>query len=251
MFIVAQCACATLNTKQHAYDIECNDTLLMGSPRPIEFEYVRCINDSKGHVHNIHSHDVYDVCYDCNMGVPEYVMHHLTSDEAINSERADNRTDDFRMCPVVTNIEGSISAMNGDYRKSGYDKGHMCPNNDRDYNAKSASQTFMMCNMAPQLHVVNAGLWKKTEELGHKYAEKYGEVVIVSGPIFYKDKPIVKLKDRVSVPHAFFKVFYANDACIDGYIIPNDKSEIKGRKGLNPFKADVSTIEACTNVDLR
>lgn len=189
----------------------------------------------------IHYHNGFVVCYNGDLGIPEYVTYTLTKEQAEESEKKSQRTNDFRQCPQIKYI-AKISATHNDYTKSGYDRGHLCPNNDRDYSLETASETFHMCNVAPQTHAINAGVWKKTEELGHKLAKKYGKIDITAGVIFY-DEPkrfTNANKNKIAIPDAFFKVYFHGEELVDAYIIPNKST---GLKGFNTYKTTLDEIQ--------
>ena len=49
------------------------------------------------------------------------------------------------------------------YWGTGYDHGHICASEDRQYDKLANTQTFYLSNMQPQRNVFNAGLWAKME----------------------------------------------------------------------------------------
>lgn len=51
-----------------------------------------------------------------------------------------------------------------DYSGSGFDRGHLCPSDDRCCSQELNDQTFYLSNMQPQVHGHNGGIWKKLEE---------------------------------------------------------------------------------------
>ena len=94
-----------------------------------------------------------------------------------------------------------------DYMQSGYDRGHMCPAADNRWDRQAMDECFLMTNMCPQDHGLNAGDWNEMEMQCRRWAKEYGEVYIVSGPILYRGKHATIGKEhRVTVPEAFFKV---------------------------------------------
>lgn len=93
------------------------------------------------------------------------------------------------------------------YAGSGYDRGHLAPNYAiaTRYGAAAQRETFLMSNITPQLHALNAGLWKELElKIATSYPARYGEVWVIVGPVF-EAKP-KKLRGAVAVPAAFFAI---------------------------------------------
>ena len=160
-----------------------------------------------------HNHETYEVWYDSENKNPAYVIWDLTNVDAIESDASNNRpSSSFATC-------GS-SAKHTDC--VGYDRGHMCPNNDRDWNVEAAKNTFRMCNVCPQSAALNRGIWKKYEKRGHEIAKKNGLVTIICGPI-YSSKTNVYLKGVIRIPDAFFKIFYYSNK-VECYVFGQDNS---------------------------
>ena len=61
-----------------------------------------------------------------------------------------------------------------DYAGTGYDRGHMCPSAHRTASEEANVATFVMTNMQPQLHTLNAGPWKSLETWERKLASTSG-----------------------------------------------------------------------------
>jgi DNA/RNA endonuclease G, NUC1 len=77
------------------------------------------------------------------------------------------------------------------YTGSGYDRGHMAPNYAIATRHDEAAQheTFLMSNIVPQRHGLNAGLWKRMEmEIATSWPARFGEVWVLAGPVF-GDRP--------------------------------------------------------------
>lgn len=93
------------------------------------------------------------------------------------------------------------------YSGSGYDRGHLAPNYAIATRHGKAAQreTFLMSNIAPQRHALNAGLWKELEvKIATSYPARYGEVWVITGPVFGVNPP--RLRGGVAVPEAFFLI---------------------------------------------
>lgn len=168
-----------------------------------------------------HNHYYYELQLDTVTHNPAWVKWTLTADEAIEAEAVDNRTNNFRKC----NVTATKSSIKADYNKTGFDRGHMCPNNDMDFSVDGASTTFFMCNMCPQTPALNRGIWKKYEEKGHKLAKKYGQVEIICGPTYDDFNSIAVIgKTGVYVPSGFYKVFIYNDV-IECYLFTQENKD--------------------------
>ncbi|MCF0197006.1 MAG: DNA/RNA non-specific endonuclease, partial [Bacteroidaceae bacterium] len=94
-----------------------------------------------------------------------------------------------------------------DYRGSGYDRGHMCPSADCKHTRQSQNDCFLLSNMCPQLHALNAGDWEQLERRCRQWATEYDSIFIVCGPILEKDVTYKRVGENgVTVPEQFYKV---------------------------------------------
>lgn len=94
-----------------------------------------------------------------------------------------------------------------DYTGSGYDRGHLAPNFAiaTHYGDEAQRETFLMSNITPQKHALNAGLWKELElKIATSYPARYQEVWVLTGPVFGANP--ARLNRGVLVPEAFFLI---------------------------------------------
>ncbi len=73
------------------------------------------------------------------------------------------------------------------YTGSGYDRGHLAPNYAiaTRHGEVAQRETFLMSNIIPQRHGLNAGLWKQLEmRVATSYPARFGEVWVLAGPVF-------------------------------------------------------------------
>lgn len=115
--------------------------------------------------------------YNRDHGTPNWVSWHL-SDEWIGDL---TRVDTFRPDPAVP--ADWYRVLQIDYFGSGFDRGHMTPNADRDNeNSIPINQaTFLMSNMVPQAPDNNQGPWAAMESYLRTLLPA-NELYIVSGP---------------------------------------------------------------------
>ena len=147
----------------------------------------------------------YVILFDTTTLVPEWVAYHLTKE---NLQGKANRKDNFR--PDLDLPEGKRSELE-DYKKSGFDRGHMAPAADFKRSDEAMSETFFLSNMAPQQPKLNRGIWSKLEDQVRSLAETHGSIWIFTGPLYLDslDHRIAPKEHigphNVAVPTHFFK----------------------------------------------
>ncbi len=94
-----------------------------------------------------------------------------------------------------------------DYRRSGYDRGHITPSGDMpDKNAQQ--QTFSLANMVPQTAALNRGVWEGIESAVRDLAIRQGELYVVTGPVFEGQELKSVGPNGVLVPSLAWKAVY-------------------------------------------
>ena len=141
----------------------------------------------------------YITSYDKTNKIPKWVAWHLTSDHTSGDQR---RLSNF----IVDDEVPFPRAELVDYKGSGYDRGHMCPAGDNKWGFEPMKESFYLTNICPQDNNLNCGDWNELEIACRDWANKYGDIYIVAGPILYKGKHKTIGPNKVTVPEAFFKV---------------------------------------------
>lgn len=125
--------------------------------------------------------DAFALSYNRDRGTANWVSWHLDQSWTGNLQRNDT----FRPDPAVPSDWYRVQPM--DYFGSGFDRGHMTPNADRD-NANSIplnQETFLMTNMIPQAPDNNQGPWANMEnDLRALFTDASGieqELYIIAG----------------------------------------------------------------------
>ncbi len=94
-----------------------------------------------------------------------------------------------------------------DYRRSGYDRGHMTPSGDMP-DDQAQQQSFSLANMVPQTPALNRGLWERIESAVRGLAVREGELYVVTGPAFQGQRLQSIGPDAVLVPTSTWKAVY-------------------------------------------
>lgn len=144
----------------------------------------------------------YTVSYNKTARQPNWVMWQLTGDHVISKKNG--VWNEYREDPdLPTEMQSTLE----DYASSGYDRGHMCPGGDCNWDDKGRDETFLLSNMCPQHPKLNRGDWKEIEQACRKWAKEYNNIYIICGPIFFKRQVHKTIgQNKIPVPEAFFKV---------------------------------------------
>lgn len=74
---------------------------------------------------------------------------------------------------------------NSDYKKSGYDRGHLAAAGNHKASQNSIDQTFYLSNMAPQVgEGFNRDSWNRLERYVRKLTKTYTNVYCCTGPLY-------------------------------------------------------------------
>lgn len=142
----------------------------------------------------------------------------------------------------------TTSASWKNYKRSGYDKGHLCPAGDRKFSLKAFDETFYTSNITPQKHKFNAGIWNKLEQKTRYWAKKYKHLYVVTGGVLDANPLKTIGKERVTVPHAFYKVlldYTKPEIKVIAFLIPHKES----KKPLSDFVISIDELEKITKLD--
>lgn len=175
----------------------------------------------------------YIVSYNKETKLPNWVAWHLTSDH-VNGDvkRPGNGWHEDMEVPMPR-------ANSSDYKGSGWTRGHMCPAGDNKWDKDAMYESFLYTNCCPQNANLNTGTWNQIEIASRRWAQKFGEIDIVCGPILFRQEHEVIGDNKIVVPEAFFKVI----ACLNedhpmgiGFICRNTDGNRKKDLYVNSIK---------------
>jgi endonuclease G len=185
-------------------------------------------------------HSYYALSYNEKYEQAEWVSYFLRSEnEGIGHFKRPRFTKD----PKVT----TKSAVSDNYKKSGYDRGHLCAAADMRFSKLAFDETFYTSNVAPQKHNFNDGIWKQLEEKSRYWATKYNGIYVVTGGILQKGLPTIGF-EKVAIPNYFYKILYCNyqgKNKMVAFLIPS----VKSKEPLYRFVVSVDSIEKMTGID--
>jgi endonuclease G len=185
-------------------------------------------------------HKYYTLSYNEKYEQAEWVTYELKKEYLKNG---DYKRPYFIEDPKVTT--GSADWRN--YKKSGYDKGHLCPAGDMEFDKNAYNDTFYTSNISPQKHDFNSGIWNRLEQKTRYWAGKYNDIYVVTGGILNdSDKKIGT--ENVAVPKYFYKIILTKSGKEHkaiAFLVPNEDSD----KSLYDFVVPIETLEKMTGID--
>lgn len=185
-------------------------------------------------------HEHYSLSYSEEHEQAEWTAYHLKKERLI---RVFPRLNNFKIDRLIPTGSSNLS----DYRKSGFDRGHLVPARDMSFSKSAMNESFYLSNISPQRKSFNRGVWRKLESLVRSWAIEYDDIYVISAGVLNTSNLTIGL-NKVTVPAFFYKVIlHYNDIDIKAiaFLIPNTKSA----KELSKFVCSVDHIEELTGID--
>ena len=122
---------------------------------------------------------------------------------------------EHRPAVFATEFRTAAQVSHHDYSGSGFDRGHMCPAYAMfsRFGEDGMQETFVMSNVIPQYHDLNAGEWEHLESAisgrdghGDGWAGSAGPLWIINGPVYQSRPAARQLRNRTWVPSSCFSV---------------------------------------------
>ena len=187
-------------------------------------------------------HEGYTVSYKSEYRIANWVAYELTATEA--KSKKTERSNKFVSDPQVK----GATAMNEDYTRSGYDRGHLAPAGDMKWSAKAMRESFYLSNICPQKPKLNRGIWKDLEEQCRLWALDNGSLLIVTGPVITGDMKRLG-KNKVAIPKSFYKVLcYYTEKGYKGIGFLFENRDYKDNS-LKSMVIPIDSVEKVTGID--
>ncbi|WP_221031234.1 DNA/RNA non-specific endonuclease [Actomonas aquatica] len=189
----------------------------------------------------------YLVGYDDNVGVARWAAYRVADISPLPTpaERPDRFDVDRR---TVARIDSDA------YTGTGYDRGHLAPNYAiaTRYGEPAQRETFLMSNIIPQLHRLNAGLWKQLEmEIATAYPARFSEIWVLCGPVL--GNPPARLpgsaRNRPAIPEACYMILVdESDGRVraQAFLFPSSPAD---SARLGDFLVTIDELEQRTGLD--
>lgn len=208
---------------------------------PVDFDKTAFNYLPTSTTHQLVQHTHFTLSYSEADEQAEWVAYQLARTEL---QSMAERDDNFREDPKV--LSGSASP--DDYRRSGYDRGHLAPAGDMGFSEDAMSESFYMSNMSPQDRAFNRGIWRTLEGQTRDWAAENGNLYVVTGGVLTEKIEVIGRKNKVSVPKYFYKVLLDlddPDVKAIAFLLPNEGSDAP----LSQFVISIDSLENRTGID--
>ncbi|WP_010182662.1 DNA/RNA non-specific endonuclease [Aquimarina agarilytica] len=204
------------------------------------------------------SRDQYALSYNNGRGTANWVSWHLSSAWLGSGRRCNCFSEDLQLPNTF------FKATDKSYRRSGFDRGHICPSGDRTGSNSENSNTFFTTNIAPQAADNNQKSWNDFENYLRSLVGNGNEIHIIAGVAGRGGVGKNGFRNtinsgNITVPDSFWKVALilpngANDITrvtadtrVIAINVPNDQGISTNWRS---FRTSINTIEDLTGYDL-
>ncbi len=201
----------------------------------------------------------FTLSYNDSKGMANWVSWHLSRAWKGAEARCDCFTQD------ATLPSGYYRASTSNYTGTGFDRGHLCPSDDRDSLAADNAATFLMTNITPQAPNMNQQTWGDLEEYCRNLIYRGNEMYIIAGGYGNGGSgssggtTTTIASGNISVPSHFWKIIVVlpvgindisritNSTRVIAVIMPNTQSV--NAHSWDYYATSVDSIESLTGYD--
>lgn len=227
---------ATVKTNSNFEELNSKETAII---KELTFNYLPTSTSNQ-----VIYHDYYTLSYREKHEQAEWVAYELKPEFISKLNRK-------RPYFIYDSLVKTKSANYRNYKKSGYDRGHLVPAGDMRFSLNAFNDTFYTSNISPQNHDFNAGIWNRLEQKTRYWTKKYGTLYVITGGILEGKLKTIG-KEKVSVPELFYKIILdykpsivTNKIKAIAFLMRSKDSD----EALYKFVVPIDEIEKLTGID--
>ena len=180
----------------------------------------------------------YVLSYNNSRGTANWVSWHLSTAWKGNATRCDCFSSDASL------PSSFFKATTSNYTNTGFDRGHICPSEDRDLNATDNAATFKMSNIMPQAPNLNQIIWNNLESYYRTLIYSGKELYIISGGYGSGGSgnnggTTQKIANNITVPSHYWKIII---------ILPNGINDVtRVNTAIRVIAVDIPNINTANS----
>ena len=148
------------------------------------------------------------ICYDYKKKGALFVAYQLKS-KHITKKSVQNRQSWFKL---DMDIPRRYQSHHNDYKKAGYDRGHLASHASFSYSKSASEKTYIASNIVPMKKELNrpGGAWFKLEQIERKLAET--KDILVINKVVYNTERSRRIGDnKIAIPISYNKMFVSDE----------------------------------------
>ncbi|XP_067826063.1 endonuclease G, mitochondrial [Heptranchias perlo] len=204
---------------------------------------------------HIKSRESYVLAYDPRTRNAQWVLEQL-DEVRLGQACSDRGRCEFREDESVHEYH---RARNGDFKGSGFDRGHLAAAANHRHSQKCMDDTFYLSNVVPQNPNLNQNAWNNLEKYCRSLTKYNKNVYVCTGPLYLPrmepdGKMYVKYqvigKNNVAVPTHIFKVVilekHNGEIELRSYVMPNQP--VMENNSLECYLVPIESIERASGL---